>query len=406
MALNDLAIKGLKPKSKPYKKGDSGGLYILVTPAGGKLWRMKYRIDGKEKVLSFGAYPDVSLLEAREERDKARKDIAKDKDPSELNKAEKAEKIANKTNTFELWADKWWQKWHVDKSDRHAAYVKRRLEVDVYPLIGDRPIKDISAYEIVDAIKAIAERGALDIAKRAHQTIGQVFRYAIAHGKESKATRNPAIEIRPSDIIETRKKVNYARVDIRELPALLRAIDNSEARVVTRIAIKLIALTFVRTTELIEAKWDEFDFEAMQWRIPANRMKMKSPHIVPLSKQALELLHDLKSLSSYSEYLFPNQYNHTKPMSNNTILKLLERMGYKGKMTGHGFRGVASTSLHEQGYDHQHIEIQLAHGARDDVSAAYNHALYISQRTSMMQDWADYIDELKAGAKVLPFKQV
>ncbi len=414
MALTDIVIKSKTHRdvsgnirTPPYKLGDEKGLYLYVQPTGGKLWRFDYRFLGKRKTLAIGSYPDVTLVDARERRDQARKLLASDPpiDPSENKKAEKAERKANTTNTFELWAGKWWQKWHVGKSERHAEYVKRRLESDVYPLIGNKPINEITAPDIVDAIKSIAERGALDIAKRAHQTIGQVFRYAIAHGRESKATRNPAIEISPSDIIGTRKKVNYARVDIAELPNLLRAIDNSKSTPVTRLAVKFMALTFVRTSELIGARWGEIDFDNAQWRLPAERMKMKTPHIVPLSNQALEILNTLKELTSYSEFIFPNQCNRTKSMSNNTILKALEVMGYKGKMTGHGFRGLASTALHEQGYDHMHIELQLAHQERNETSSAYNHALYLKQRAVMMQNWADYLDEIKAGAKVIPFKQ-
>lgn len=399
------AINNAKPKDKPYKLADEKGMYLLISNTG-KYWRMDYRFDGKRKTLALGIFPDVSLINAREKRDEARKLLAGDPpaDPSQKRKVEKSERAANQNNTFELWAGKWWQHWSVGKSERHAAYVKRRLESDIYPAIGKKPINDISAYEIVDAVKEIAERGAVDIAKRAHQTIGQVFRYAIAHGRESKATRNPAIEIKPSDIIETRKKVNYARVDVSELPNLLRAIDNSKSHPVTRLAVKLMALTFVRTTELIGARWAEFDLDAAQWRLPAERMKMKTPHIVPLSTQAIDLLKSLKELTGYGVMLFPNQNNHTKPMSNNTILKALEVMGYKGRMTGHGFRGLASTALHEQGYDHMHIELQLAHQERNETSSAYNHALYLKQRAVMMQKWADYLDELKAGARVIPIK--
>jgi len=399
------AINNAKPKDKPYKLADEKGMYLLISNTG-KYWRMDYRFDGKRKTLALGIFPDVSLINAREKRDEARKLLAGDPpaDPSQKRKVEKSERVANQNNTFELWAGKWWQHWSVGKSERHAAYVKRRLESDIYPAIGKKPINDISAYEIVDAVKEIAERGAVDIAKRAHQTIGQVFRYAIAHGRESKATRNPAIEIKPGDIIETRKKVNYARVDVSELPNLLRAIDNSKSHPVTRLAVKLMALTFVRTTELIGARWAEFDLDAAQWRLPAERMKMKTPHIVPLSSQAIGLLNSLKELTGYNELLFPNQNNRTKPMSNNTILKALEGMGYKGRMTGHGFRGLASTALHEQGYDHMHIELQLAHQERNETSSAYNHALYLKQRATMMQQWADYLDELKAGARVIPIK--
>ncbi len=406
MALTDTAIRTTKSRDKQFKLSDERGLYLLITPNGGKLWRLKYRINGKEKVLSFGAYPDVSLADAREKRDQARKIIVSGADPGEIRKASKTESAANQANTFELWAGKWWQHWRVGKSERHAAYAKRRLESDIYPAIGKKPINDITAYEIVDAIKGIAERGAVDIAKRAHQTIGQVFRYAIAHGRESKTTRNPAIEIRPSDIIETRKKVNYARVDINEFPNLLRAIDNSKSHPVTRLAVKLMALTFVRTTELIGARWDEVDFDAAQWRIPAERMKMKTPHIVPLAKQAIDVLQALEQFTGYGEMIFPNRNDHNKPMSNNTILKALDVMGYKGRMTGHGFRGLASTALHEQGYDHMHIELQLAHQERNETSSAYNHALYLKQRAVMMQQWADYLDELKAGAKVLQLRGV
>lgn len=405
MALTDAKIKTTKPADKDYKLGDDGGLYLLVTKAGGKLWRLKYRFEGKEKKLSFGAYPEITLLEARAKRDQARKLLANDLDPSDLNKAAKTEKQANKANTFQIWGEKWLAHWQTDKSERQAGYALRRLEADIYPALGNMPIADIQATHITDTVRAIAGRGALDMAKRAHQTIGQIFRYAIANDTGGKVSRNPATDVKPSDIIPKRTKQNYARVDIKELPALLRAIDTSETRAVTRIAIKLIALTFVRTSELIEAKWCEIDLEAKQWRIPAERMKMKTPHIVPLATQAVELLTTLHAHTGNTAFLFHCQNDHTRPMSNNTILQALKRMGYGGRMTGHGFRGVASTALHEHGYDHAHIEIQLAHSARDAVSAAYNHALYISQRTNMMQAWADYLDELKAGAKVLPFKQ-
>lgn len=407
MTLTNTEILRTKPQSKAFKLYDELGLFLQVTPSGGKWWRFKYRFDGKEKLLSLGTYPDVSLANAREKRDTARKLLAHEQpiDPSEKRKAIKIEKDANITNTFEVWAGKWLQKWSVGKSERHVGYVKRRLETDIYPAIGNKPINDITAYEIVDTVKGIAERGAVDIAKRAHQTIGQVFRYAIAHGRDSKVTSNPSIEIKPSDIIQTRKKVNYARIDIAGLPSLLGAIDVSKSSPVTRLAVKLIALTFVRTTELIGARWSEIDFEAMQWRLPPERMKMKTPHIVPLAKQVIDILQSLKALTGHCELLFPNQNDHTKPMSNNTILKSLEGMGYKGRMTGHGFRGLASTALHEQGYDHMHIELQLAHQERNETSSAYNHATYLKQRAVMMQNWADYLDEMKSGAKLIPLKQ-
>jgi integrase len=243
-------------------------------------------------------------------------------------------------------------------------------------------------------VKAIEKRGALDIAKRCHQMAGQIFRYAIAHGL---AERNPASDIKPSDVLASRRKTNYARVDSKELPALLRAIEAYQGTPVTRLAIKLLALTFVRTSELIDAKWDEFDLQAGQWRIPAERMKMRTEHIVPLSLQAIQILQILHGITGHSELLFPGERDHAKPLSNNTILKALERMGYKGRMTGHGFRGLASTILHEQGFDHAHIELQLAHQERNAVSAAYNHATYIKQRAKMMQWWASYLDQQLSG---------
>jgi integrase len=226
-----------------------------------------------------------------------------------------------------------------------------------------------------------------------------VFRYAIAHGL---ASRNPVTDIRPADILPSRKKTNYARLDARELPGLLRKIEVYQGSSVTRCAIKLIALTFVRTSELIGARWDEFDLAAGRWDIPAERMKMRTPHVVPLSAQAIELLRTLHTITGHSALLFPGERDHEKPMSNNTILMALGRMGYKHRMTGHGFRGIASTILHEQGHEHAHIEIQLAHQERNQVSASYNHATYLPQRATMMQQWADYLDKLRIGADVIP----
>lgn len=406
MPLSDTAVRNAKSLDKPYKLADERGMYLLIQPNGSKLWRFDYRFNDKRKTLAFGSYPDVSLADARERREMARKFLASNPpiDPAENRKAAKAEKNELSKQTFEVWATRWWEHWHSDKSPRHAGYVQRRLEADIYPMLGDMPITAISAPDVVRTVKSIASRGALDMAKRAYETIGQIFRYAIAHGDESKVTRNPATDIRPSDIIQTRKKVNYARVDIKELPALLRAIEASQTNAITRLAIKLMALTFVRTSELIGGRWCEVDLDNSQWRIPAERMKMETPHIVPLSHQAVEVLQTLHIITGGSEWLFPSQTRAGATMSNNTILKALERMGYKGMMTGHGFRGLASTALHEQGFDHQHIELQLAHAERNEVSAAYNHALYLKQRATMMQHWADYLDGLKAGAKVIAIK--
>lgn len=397
MALTDTEIRKSRAKVKAHRMSDGGGLYLLVTPPGGKLWRWKYRFEGREKLMAFGSYPDVSLSLARERHLEARKLLATGTDPMAERKAEKAAA----EDSFQSIARIWLDHWKDGKSPRHAAYVERRMEADIFPCLGARPVAAIEAPELVAMTKAIEQRGARDIAKRALETTGQVFRYAIAHGF---AKRNPASEIRPSDILKSTRKVNYARLDAKELPSLLRSIEVYQGTHVTRLAMKLMSLTFVRTSELIGARWAEFDLEAVRWDIPAERMKMRTPHIVPLAAQALDVLNTLKTLTGKSEWLFPGDRNAKKPMSNNTILKALERMGFKGRMTGHGFRGLASTILHEQGHPHEQIELQLAHAPRNAVSAAYNHALYLEPRARMMQDWANYLEQTQRGGKVLPFR--
>jgi integrase len=401
MPLTDTAIKKAKPGPSAAKLSDGKGMYLLVTESGSKLWRWKYRADGKEKVMALGSYPDVSLAQAREAMGTARKVLATGSDPMAKRKAEKLAKQSAAENSFQTVALLWWEQWRSAKSPRHADDVQKRLKADIFPAIGKRPISDIQAPELVALVKAIAGRGALDIAKRALQTSGQVFRYAIAHGL---AQRNPATDIKPADILASRKAGNYARLDAKELPELLRHMEAYQGAPVTRLAMKLMALTFVRTSELIGARWAEFDLEAGRWDIPPERMKMKTPHIVPLSTQAVTVLRTLQLVSGHGALLFPGERDHEKPMSNNTILKALERMGYKGRMTGHGFRGIASTVLHEMGFNHAHIELQLAHQERDQVSAAYNHATYLKERAKMMQHWGDYLENCTTG-KVLAFKQ-
>jgi len=401
MALTDTEIRKARARDKAYRVSDGSGLYLWVTPAGGKLWRWAYDFAGKEKLMSFGRYPDVSLALARERHGEARKLLATGIDPMAQRKVEKSAQLALSVNSFQSVAALWMEHWKDGKSPRHVDYVKRRMDADILPCLGARPIAEIEAPELVAMTKAIEGRGARDIAKRALETAGQVFRYAIAHGH---ARRNPASEIRPSDILKSTRKVNYARVDAKDLSPLLKAMEVYRGTPVTRLAIKLLSLTFVRTSELIGAKWSEFDIEAARWDIPEQRMKMRTPHIVPLAAQAIEVLEMLRTLTGASEWLFPGDRSAAKPMSNNTILKALERMGYKGKMTGHGFRGLASTVLHEKGYAHEHIELQLAHAPRNAVSAAYNHALYLEPRAKMMQDWADFLERTQRGGKVLPFR--
>jgi integrase len=373
-------------------------MYLMVTPSGGKLWRWGYRFQGKEKIMALGKYPAVSLALARERHLEAKKLLAAGTDPMALRKIEKTADQVAKENSFASIAAEWLEHWQDGKSPRHVESTRRRLDSNILPSLGALQITAIDAPDVVAMVKTIEARGARDIAKRAKETTGQIFRYAIAHGK---ATRNPARDFRPSDVLKSSRKTNYARIDEKELPHLLKAIELYRGAPLTRLALKLMALTFVRTSELIGAKWSEFNIEAARWDIPAERMKMRTPHIVPLSRQSLEMLALLRELSGDSEWVFPGERSGT--MSNNTILKGLERMGYKGRMTGHGFRGLASTILHEREYPHEHIELQLAHAPRNAVSAAYNHALHLKGRTKMMQDWADFLEHAQRGAKVLPF---
>lgn len=402
--LSDTAIRKAKPAVKSFKMSDDRGLHLLVLPNGGKLWQVRFRIDAKEKTASLGRYPDLSLADARERRDGLRKLIAQGIDPVAAKRATKEGRAAANAHTFEIVVTAWWKHWSPSKSPRHADYVLARLKADVFPAFGARPIAELEAPDLLAMIKKIESRGALDIAKRCLQMTGQVFRYAIAHGIGN-ATRNPATDIKPADVLKPRRKENYARVDAPELPALLRKIEAYQGSSTTRLAMKIMALTFVRTGELIGARWEEFDLEAGEWRIPKQRMKMKTPHIVPLCRQSIEVLGVLKEISGGRALLFPGERDHDKPMSNNTILQALSRMGYKGRMTGHGFRGIASTALHEHGFDHMHIELQLAHQERNSTSAAYNHALYLPQRVKMMAWWGDHLESALRG-NVIPIRAV
>jgi integrase len=382
MKLTDTAVRKAKPGPKPNKIGDGKGMFLLVTTSGSKLWRFQYRYKGKPKLISLGAYPEVSLATAREKLLEARALLAKDVDPSAARQAAKHAHTA-KTTTFENVFLDWLTHWQDGKSPRHVDYVERRVKADILPRIGQLPIAEIEAPTVVSMLKAIQDRGVRDIAKRAYETTGQIFRYAVAHGH---AKRNPCADFKPSDVLKSGVETNYARIDAKELPAFLQALEVYPGTHVTRLAIWFMALTFVRTSELINTPWTEFDFDAARWNIPAERMKMRTPHIVPLSLQAIETLQTLQRLTGHTKWLLPGDHNPKKPMSNNTILKGIERIGYKGRMTGHGFRGLASTTLHEKGYDHAHIELQLAHAPRNAVSAAYNHALYLEPRAKMMQD--------------------
>lgn len=384
MKLSDAKCRTAPIREKQYRLTDGAGLSLLVRPSGAKLWQYRYKIDGKYKTVSYGQYPYVSLKQARElhlaDRSLWQQGICPMEHRKEQAQAVKA--------TFRHVAEEWRAHWKVGKTEKHDRDVWRRLEIDVFPEIGDMPVAEITTAHVRDCVKKIEARGAVDMARRQLQKCNQIMRYAVAHDY---IERNPVAEVRPGDILPARKKRNYARIDVKDLPQLLYDIDNYTGSAHTRLAMKLMALTFVRTSELIGATWDEFDGDF--WRISAERMKMPSEHIVPLSTQTKEVLKEIKALSFGRDYLFPHDLDKPTHMSNNTILYALYRMGYRGRMTGHGFRGVASTILHEEGWPHEHIELQLAHQERDETSAAYNYALYLPQRAEMMQWWGDYLEK-------------
>lgn len=361
--------------------------------------------------MALGEYPFVTLKEARERHVAARQKLGEGIDPMVERKAEaearQLEAEARQREAqhgFEKIARRWWEWWSAGKSPRHADYVLRRLEADVFPAFGHKFIDNVTPADVRNLMLAIESRGARDVAKRAHETTSQIFRYAIAHGI---ASGNPAGSFKPKDILAEADEVNFSRVDAKELPTLLAKMVNYEGDAITRLAMRLMAYTFVRTSELIESEWNEMDLDNARWDIPAERMKMETPHIVPLSRQSVGVLRALQLLAGTCKFVFPGAHDKKKPMSNNTILFALYRLGYKGRMTGHGFRGLASTILHENDFADEHIELQLAHLKRNKVAAAYNHAKYLSQRASMMQWWADYLDaqlaknkESQGGAKV------
>ena len=401
MALTDLAIRKALPREKLYKLTDSEGLQLHVSPQGGKLWRYAYRYLGKQKLLSLGVYPVVTLSEAREKRNCAKKQLVAGVDPCQQKRLDKLTKLASAENSFEKVGLQWHDNWKVTKASRHAEYVIKRLKSDVFPVIGHRPISDITPIELVAMVKKIEERGTLEIAKRNYNTCGQIFRYAIAHGL---ANRNPVAEVTSSDFMKPRKVENFARLDHKELPEFLTQIEAYKGSNLTRMAMKLMACTFLRTSEFIGGRWEEIDFENARWVVPKDRMKIEDngEHVVPLSRQALETLKALQVLTGHGALIFPGERDHEKPMSNNTILAALKRMGYQGRMTGHGFRGLASTILNEAGFNFFHIEAQLAHVSKNQVASAYNHAKYLDQRAQMMQWWSDYLDTARGG-QTYPF---
>ncbi|QWE17083.1 integrase arm-type DNA-binding domain-containing protein [Polynucleobacter sp. AP-Nino-20-G2] len=398
MKLSAAEIKGYKPEEKLKKYSDGYGLNLYCYPNGSKLWRFRYRFGGIQKTLSLGRYPQVSLANARIKCAELRDALGGGVDPSDARREKKRKDKVAIGNSFEAVALKWHETWAVGKEPSHVKRVLSRLRANVFKEIGSKPITSITAPMLVAMVKKIesGENNPLEIAKRSFSTCGQIFRFAVAHGI---CERNPAADVRISDVVKSKPVVHRKRIDTKDLPKLLRNIDAYDSEFggdeLTKLAMQLMTLTFLRTSELIQAKWDEIDLKNKEWRIPAKRMKMRDPHIVHLTPQAISVFNRLREISGGRELIFPSE-KPLKSMSNNTILFALYRMGYRGRMTGHGFRGVASTILHELGYPHEHIELQLAHSERNSVSAAYNFATYLPARARMMQEWADYLDAIKA----------
>jgi integrase len=398
--LTDLQVSKAKPRDKNFKLADGGGLYLLVTTTGGKLWRFDYRYAGKRKTLALGSYPEISLAEARTKRDAARKQVAAGVDPGNIKRAQKAALVGAGAESFEVVAREWHGKFSNTWSDSHARTTLRRMTLDVFPIIGGRPIAEIKAPELLAMLRRIESRGALETAHRVRTICGQVFRYAVATGR---AERDPAADLKGA--LPPYKKGHHAAItDPGKVKELLKAIDGYQGSFVVKSALQLAPLVFVRPGELRQAEWSEIDFDTAQWNIPAERMKMKEAHLVPLSSQAVAILQELKLLTGRSKYVFPSSRSNARPMSNNAINAALRRMGFeKDEMTGHGFRAMARTILDEVlQVRPDFIEHQLAHAVRDPNGRAYNRTAHLAERGKMMQTWADYLDGLKAGAQVIP----
>ncbi|MGE4297119.1 MAG: tyrosine-type recombinase/integrase [Desulfovibrionaceae bacterium] len=402
MKLTATAIKNAKPGEKTYRLHDGGGMYLEVIPAGGKYWRLKYRFQGKEKRLALGVFPTVSLADARERRDAAKKSIAQGIDPSEERKAAKAVEVDQAT-TFATVAGEWHARNAPKWTPRYAGRIMQWLERHAFPFIGGTPCNELTAPAVLRCIRPIEEAGAFETAHRVCQTVSLVMRYAVATGQ---ADSDPTRDLRGA--LAPKQEKHFSSVTApHDVAALLRAIDGYKGSRVTRCAMRLAPLVFVRPGELRHMEWSEISLSASdgpEWRIPAAKMKMREQHIVPLSRQVIAILEELHPLTGAGRYVFPSERSAARSMSENTVNAALRRMGYtKEEMTGHGFRSLASTMLHEQGWPSDVIERQLAHAERNKIKAAYNFAEYLPERRRMMQAWADFLDGLREGGnKVVP----
>lgn len=401
MHLTDTAIRKVKIREKPVKMFDERGLFLLVTPSGGKWWRFKYRFDNKEKLLSLGVYPDVGLKEARERRDQARKQVAAGIDPSENRKALKMARADRTANSFEAVAREWFAKHSPNLAAKHADRILRRLERDIFPWIGEKPIAEVTPPKLLAVLRRIEERGALETAHRVLSTCGQIIRYGVATGR---AERDTTQDLRGA--LSSVKSVHFASVtDPKKVAELLRAMDGYEGTLTVACALRLAPLVFVRPGELRQAEWADIDLEEAEWRYTIT--KTDTQHIVPLSSQAVEILRELYPLTGRGRYVFPSARSTVRPMSDNAILAAMRRMGIsKEEMSGHGFRAMARTILDEVlGFRPDFIEHQLAHAVRDPNGRAYNRTAHLPERRKMMQEWADYLEKLKAGAEVIPINR-
>ncbi|EGF6029277.1 tyrosine-type recombinase/integrase [Salmonella enterica] len=389
MKLTARQISTAKPTDKPYKLSDGGGLYLLVNPNGSRYWRMKYRYAGKEKLLSIGVYPDVTLAEARDKRTKAKRILAAGDDPSEVKQAEREAKNLAVNNSFELLALEWHEHKKPNWSSGYADDIMEYLRKDIFPYIGKKAITDIKPITMLSVLKKMEERGVLDKLKKTRQACRQIFTYAIITGR---AEFNPVTDL--ARALKTPKQQHFPHLTPTQIGPFIHAVNTYSGSKVTRIATLLLMYTSVRTIELRASEWTEFDLDNDLWQIPKERMKMRRPHLVPLSMQVKSLLLELKSITGWGKYVFPGRNDAHKPMSEASINQVIKRIGFAGKVTGHGFRHTMSTILHEKGFNSAWIEAQLAHADRNTIRGTYNHAQYLDGRRDMLQWYADYLDEL------------
>ncbi|QGX90920.1 DUF4102 domain-containing protein [Tatumella sp. TA1] len=396
MKLNARQVDTAKAQDKPYKLSDGGGLYLLVNPTGSKYWRLKYRVAGKEKLLSVGVYPDVTLADARSKREDAKRIIAAGGDPSQEKQAEEAAKVLAVQNSFESIAIEWHNHKKENWSQGYAEDILEYLTKDIFPFIGKRAINEIKPAEMLAVLRKMEQRGVLDKLKKTRQACRQIFTHAVITGR---AENNPVTDL--SGALKAPKQKHFPHLNVEEIPAFLTELNKYSGSMITRIATKLLMITGPRTIELRTTEWADIDFDKGIWQIPAERMKMRRPHIVPISRQARELLEELHQLTGRGRYVFHGRNDAGKPMSEASINQVIKRIGYDGRATGHGFRHTLSTILHEQGYNSAWIETQLTHVDKNSIRGTYNHAKYLEGRRTMLQDYADYLNALERGDNVI-----